>query len=156
MTPISRIVNTSRVLSDSDDLLSSNSILIKWQTVTAESRVGSWADSSNQTLIAPGGVLVSWLISLSTQKIMGYILQGLCHLTGSSHHHPCRQIPSPRPTSSTSSNTPLCHLAGSPLRAIALYPSPMGDLSPSHPTRHSLLIFFVSMFQECQIIASTS
>jgi hypothetical protein len=82
MIPISGIVNASEVSSASDLPLSSDSILIKWRPVTAAG-IGSWDNGGNHTIIiAPGGgcVLVSWLVSLLSEEIKGFILQGLSFL----------------------------------------------------------------------------
>jgi hypothetical protein len=79
MIPISGIVHASLVSSASDPPLSSDSILIKWRPVTAAG-IGSWDNGGNHTIIiAPGGggVLVSWLVSLLSEEIMGFIVQGL-------------------------------------------------------------------------------
>jgi hypothetical protein len=77
MTPISFIANSSRVSSDSDPPLFLDSILIKWRPVSAVSGIGSWK-SSHMILNIPGGVFVSWLVSLSSEVIMGFIVQGQC------------------------------------------------------------------------------
>jgi hypothetical protein len=81
MIPISGIVNASLVSSASDPPLSSDSILIKWRPVTAAAGIGSWDNGGgNHTIIMTpggGGVLVSWLVSLLSEEIMGFILQGL-------------------------------------------------------------------------------
>ena len=87
MTPLSRVVDSSRVSSDSDPPLSSDSILIKWRRIAAmamaggEEEIGSWTnDNNHQIIITPGGVavavFVSWLVSVSSEKIMGFVLQG--------------------------------------------------------------------------------
>jgi hypothetical protein len=79
MLPISRIVNSSRVSSASDPSLSSDSILIKWRRVSAVSGTGSWeASSSSHTIVSipAGGVLVSWLVSLLSDEIKGFIIKG--------------------------------------------------------------------------------
>jgi hypothetical protein len=87
MIPISRVVNASLVSSASDPPLSSDSILIKWRPVTAAAAaaaagIGSWDNGGgNHTIVmTPGGegVLVSWLVSLLSEEIKGFILQGLC------------------------------------------------------------------------------
>jgi hypothetical protein len=82
MIPISRVVNASLVSSASDPPLSSDSILIKWRPVTAAAGIGSWDNGGgNHTIIMTpggGGVLVSWLVSLLSEEIKGFILQGLC------------------------------------------------------------------------------
>jgi hypothetical protein len=83
MTPISYIANSSRVSSDSDPPLSSDSILIKWRPVSSLSGIGSW-ESSHLILNIPGGVFVSWLVSLSSEAIMGFIVQGQCIFHSSS------------------------------------------------------------------------
>jgi hypothetical protein len=81
MIPISRVVNASLVSSASDPPLSSDSILIKWRPVTAAAGIGSWDNGGgNHTIIMTpggGGVLVSWLVSLLSEEIKGFILQGL-------------------------------------------------------------------------------
>ena len=75
--PISRVVNASRVSSDSDPSLPLHAILVKLHPVSEEiERFGSW-DSGNYTVITPGGVIVSWLVSLSSEDIMGFIVQGI-------------------------------------------------------------------------------
>jgi hypothetical protein len=105
MTPISYIVNSSRVSSDSDPPLSSDSILIKWRPVSAALGIGSW-ESSHMILNIPGGVFVSWLVSLSSGVIMGFIVQG--HYLSLSLHpslfpsFPNHLPPLPDPISSTS------------------------------------------------------
>ena len=78
MTPISRIVVSSRVSSDSDSQISSDSILIKWRPVTAAAGMGSWESngSGNHTITISGGVLVFWLVSLSSEEIVGFVIQG--------------------------------------------------------------------------------
>jgi hypothetical protein len=77
MFPISRIVNSSRVSSASDPPLSSNSILIKWRPVSVVSGIGSWEPNSHTILSIPaGGVLVSWLVSLLSEEIKGFIAKG--------------------------------------------------------------------------------
>jgi hypothetical protein len=77
MLPISRIVNASRVSSNSDPRLSSDSILIKWRSVSAVLGIGSWEPSSHTILSIPaGGVLVSWLVSLLSEEIKGFIIKG--------------------------------------------------------------------------------
>ena len=81
MIPISRVVDASLVSSASDPPLSSDSILIKWRPVTAAAGIGSWDNGGgNHTIIMTpggGGVLVSWLVSLLSEEIKGFILQGL-------------------------------------------------------------------------------
>jgi hypothetical protein len=80
MIPISRVVNASLVSSASDPPLSSDSILIKWRPVTAAAAgIGSWDNGNHTTITTPGGggVLVSWLVSLLSEEIKGFILQGL-------------------------------------------------------------------------------
>ena len=83
MAPISRLVDSSQAFSDSDPQMSvpSGSLLITWRIITAGGGgMGSWnnANQSNQSLILPGGVFVSWLVSVSSEKIMGFIVQGFC------------------------------------------------------------------------------
>jgi hypothetical protein len=74
---ISGVVNSSRVSSAFDPLLSSDSILIKWRSVSAVSGIGSWEPSSHTILSIPaGGVLVSWLVSLLSEEIKGFIVRG--------------------------------------------------------------------------------
>jgi hypothetical protein len=73
LTPFSRIVNSSKVLSVSDPLLTSDSILIKWRPVSVLTGVGDWEDRK----IIPGGRLLSWLVSFSNKEIMGFIVEGL-------------------------------------------------------------------------------
>jgi hypothetical protein len=77
VAPISRIVDSPEVFSHSDSHLSSDSILIKWRPMNigggGEVKVGAW-DNDNHTVV--GGVLVSWLVSLSSDRIMGFILRG--------------------------------------------------------------------------------
>jgi hypothetical protein len=164
MIPISRVVNASLVSSAFDPALSSDSILIKWRPVTAAG-IGSWDNGGgNHTIIMTlggGGVLVSWLVSLLSEDIMGFILQGLsvCLLSPSFPHPPptppprCLfQIPSPqRITSTLSSTLPL--LEDSPLEVaaavgvmvIVLSPSLLVSLFPSPPARPSRLALFASM-----------
>jgi hypothetical protein len=72
MLPISRVVNSSRIVLPSDPPLPSDSILVKWRPVTL-SGIGSW---ENQTIL-PGGRLVAWLVSLLTEEIIGFVVQGL-------------------------------------------------------------------------------
>jgi hypothetical protein len=77
MIPISRVVDASLVSSASDPPLSSDSILIKWRPVTAAG-IGSWDNGGNHTIIiTPGGEFVAWLVSLLSEDIMGFIVQGL-------------------------------------------------------------------------------
>jgi DNA-binding beta-propeller fold protein YncE len=77
MLPISGIVDSSQVSSASDPPLSSDSILIKWRPVSAVSGIGSWEPSSHTLLSIPaGGVLVSWLVSLLSEEIKGFIIKG--------------------------------------------------------------------------------
>jgi hypothetical protein len=171
MIPISRVVNASLVSSASDPPLSSDSILIKWRPVTAAAGIGSWDNGGgNHTIIMTpggGGVLVSWLVSLLSEEIMGFILQGLSVFSFPPSLTLCLvQIPSPQPLASTSSSTfPL--LEGSPLlhtavaatvvvMVIVLSPSPiLASLFPSLPTR-SHLAPFVSMFLEFRTSVSIS
>ena len=75
MTPISRIVNSSRVSSDFDPYLPYGSILIKWRPVSPMTGVELW--ETNQTTLIPGSVFVSWLVSVSTEEIRGFIVTGL-------------------------------------------------------------------------------
>ena len=77
MTPISRIVSSPLISSDVTSQLSPDSILIKWRPLTAagEVDIGSWSSSNNHTIIVPGGVLVSWLVSVSSEEIMGFIIE---------------------------------------------------------------------------------
>jgi hypothetical protein len=80
MIPISGVVDAALVSSASDPPLSSDSILIKWRPVTAAG-IGSWDNGGgNHTIIMTpggGGVLVSWLVSLLSEEIKGFIVQGL-------------------------------------------------------------------------------
>jgi hypothetical protein len=70
-------VNATEVSSASDPPLSSDSILIKWRPVSAVSGIGSWEPSSHTILSIPaGGVLVSWLVSLLSEEIKGFIVKG--------------------------------------------------------------------------------
>jgi hypothetical protein len=93
MIPISRVVNASLVSSASDPPLSSDSILIKWRPVTAAAGIGSWDNGGgNHTIIMTpggGGVLVSWLVSLLSEEIKGFILQGLSVSPSPFPHPPC-------------------------------------------------------------------
>ena len=78
MTPISRIVSSPLISSDVSSQLSPDSIFIKWRPLTAagEVDIGSWSSySNNHTIIVPGGVLVSWLVSVSSEEIMGFIIE---------------------------------------------------------------------------------
>jgi hypothetical protein len=93
MIPISGVVNASLVSSASDPPLSSDSILIKWRPVTAATAaaaaagIGSWDNGGNHTIIMTpggGGVLVSWLVSLLSEEIKGFVVQGLSLLPSSS------------------------------------------------------------------------
>jgi hypothetical protein len=93
MIPISRVVNASLVSSASDPPLSSDSIFVKWHPVTtAAAGIGSWDNGGgNHTIIMTpggGGVLVSWLVSLLSEEIKGFILQGLSPLSPSFPHPP--------------------------------------------------------------------
>lgn len=77
MTPISRIVNSSRVSSGSDPLLSSDSILMKWRPLTVEGEgVESWDDGDHAVINISGGVFLSWLVNLRSEEIMGFVVQG--------------------------------------------------------------------------------
>lgn len=76
MIPTSQIVDSSLVSSASDPSLSSDSILLKWRSVRAGGGFGSWC-SSEQTIIIPGGHFMSWLVSLSSEEIQGFIIQSL-------------------------------------------------------------------------------
>jgi DNA-binding beta-propeller fold protein YncE len=163
MIPISGIVNASLVSSDSDPPLSSDSILIKWRPVTAGG-IGSWDTGGNHTIITSGGaVFVSWLVSLLSEEIMGFIVQGLPVFPMSSFLLSSRQLPSPQPITSTSSSTcllledsPLL-LIGAAVMVIALSPSPtLPSLSPSLPTRPSHLGPFARIFAECLTSVSIS
>jgi hypothetical protein len=71
LAPLSMVVNSSLVSSLSDPPLSPGDILIKWRPVT-ESAIGSW---QNQTII-PGSRLLSWLVSMSTMEITGFVVKG--------------------------------------------------------------------------------
>jgi hypothetical protein len=144
MIPISYIANSSRVSSDSDHPLPLDSILIKWRPVSAVLGIGSW-ESSHMILNIPGGVFVSWLVSLSSEAIMGFIVQGQCvsltPLLSFPHHllplPSCFQTPSPPPLSSLSSNTPPLLLEDYPLLlpVIALCPTlTLRSQSPSLTT----------------------
>lgn len=82
MIPISRMVNSSRGLSDIGDL-SSELLLIQWRTDT-EGGISSW-DTYNNTIILPGGVFVSWLVSLKRDEIAGFVVQGLLDCLSPSH-----------------------------------------------------------------------
>ena len=101
MTPISGLVDPSLVSSDSDPHLSSDSILIKWRPVTA-ARMESWEtnNSGNHTITISGGVLVFWLVSLSSDEIMGFIVQGQSGLP-SLFYPPSLVISDPNTSSST-------------------------------------------------------
>jgi hypothetical protein len=68
--PISHIVNSSRVSSVSDPPMSSDFLLVKWRPVSSGG--GSWEDHA----IIPGGRLLSWLVSLLNEDIMGFIVEG--------------------------------------------------------------------------------
>ena len=136
MTPISRIVDSTRVSSDSDPIFPSNSILIKWHpTSSAVSQT-----DSNHTMIIPGGVFLSWLVNLSTEEINGFVVKGLVptfllsiHLSASSVLDQISSLP---------------HMS-----SIALNPHPR-LLADSHcpsqsPITPSQLAKFASMFLEC-------
>jgi hypothetical protein len=86
MIPISHIVNSSRVSLDSDPPLSSESILIKWRPVKV-SGIGSWDTNSYTILTIPGGVFLSWLVSLSSEEIRGFIIEGLYSSSPFFLHH---------------------------------------------------------------------
>ena len=162
MAPISRIVDSTEVFSHSDSHLSSDSILIKWRPMTiggGEVKVGAW-DNDNHTVV--GGVLVSWLVSLSSDRIMGFILRGqlsFVSFTLSLSH--LLQIPSsPQLISFTSFNTPTCQLLANysltvsviaaVMKALALFPSLVqGSRSQSLPIQRSRHRRLPSMFQEC-------
>jgi hypothetical protein len=160
MIPISGIVNASLISSASDPPLSSDSILIKWRPVTAAAAaagIGSWDNGGgNHTIIMTpggGGVLVSWLVSLLSEEIKGFILQGLSlslllsFLPSPPPPLPCVclvQIPSPQPLASTSSSTP------PPILVLA-------SRCPSLPTTSpSRLAPVANMFLECRTSASMS
>jgi hypothetical protein len=144
--PISRVVNSSRVLSRSDPPLSSDSMLIKWRPVTVTD-VGSW---ENHTVL-PGGRLLSWLVSLSSEDIMGFIVEGLCVVCSLFSHFlfVICQIPSPRSISFTSSNTLLPILEDSQLLVLVYRP-------PFLSTRLSRLEQFATIFLACLIDISIS
>ena len=76
MIPISRLVNSSQVFSESHSL-PSGWILIKWRTVSAVSGIGSWDTNSHMIFTLPGGIFVSWLVRLSSEEIIGFIIKGL-------------------------------------------------------------------------------
>jgi hypothetical protein len=119
MVPISGLVNAAEVSSASDPPLSSDSILIKWRPVSAVSGIGSWEPSNHTILSIPvGGVLVSWLVSLLSEEIKGFVVKSECDLCSCflSFPHHCTllsslllvpQIPCPPPISSTSLTIPL-------------------------------------------------
>jgi hypothetical protein len=137
MIPISRVVNASEVSSASDPPLSSDSILIKWRPVTtAAAGIGSWDNGGgNHTIIMTpggGGVLVSWLVSLLSEEIKGFILQGLS-VSLSFLLSPPRclvQIPSPQPLASTSSSTPPPPILVLASRCPSLPTTPPSRLAP--------------------------
>jgi hypothetical protein len=67
------LVSSSLVLSSrSDPPLSSDEMLIKWRPMT-ESAIGSWEDR----MVLPGGRLLSWLVSMRSEEIMGFIVEGI-------------------------------------------------------------------------------
>jgi hypothetical protein len=140
MFPISRIVNSSRVSSAFDPPLPSDSILIKWRPVSVVSGgIGSWELNSHTILSIPvGGVLVSWLVSLLSDEIKGFIVRGeRLHFFPSFpslFFFTVLQIPCPPLISSTSSNIPT---------------PPLLCPSPSLPTRPSRFGPSESMFLEC-------
>jgi hypothetical protein len=68
--PISQLVNSSQV-SSSDPALSPDSILIKWRPVTSAG-IGSWENHATVS----GGRLLSWLVSLLTEDVMGFVVEG--------------------------------------------------------------------------------
>jgi hypothetical protein len=78
MFPISHIINSTEFSSTFDPPLSSASILIKWRPVSAVSGIGSWESDSSHTILSipRGGVLVSWLVSLLSEEIKGFIIKG--------------------------------------------------------------------------------
>jgi hypothetical protein len=120
MFPISRIVNSSQVSSAFDPFLSSNSILIKWRPVSAVSGIGSWEPSSHTILSIPaGGVLVSWLVSLLSEQIKGFIVKGECYSF---------LLSSPSPLTFRSPLLLLSHL----LHGVLLLPSVHLHLSQQH------------------------
>lgn len=60
--------------SDSDPLLSSDSILVKWRCSTL-SGTESW---NNSTIIITGGSLFEyWLVDVLSEQIMGFIVHGM-------------------------------------------------------------------------------
>lgn len=78
MIPISQLVDSDRVSSDSDPVLSADSILIKWRPAQQQGGIESW-ECGNHTIISPVGYFVSWLVSLSSEEIVGFIVQGQSH-----------------------------------------------------------------------------
>jgi hypothetical protein len=145
MIPISGIVDATLVSSASDPLLSSDSIFIKWRPVSAAG-IGSWDNGGNHTIITPGGggVLVSWLVSLVSEEIKGFIVQGLSVPLSFLPSPVFLQIPSPQPLASTSSSTPP--------RPPPILVSRCPSLPTTSPSR---LIPFASTSMECQTSAST-
>jgi hypothetical protein len=71
MSPLSMLVNSSLVSSPSDPPLSPDEMLIKWCPMT-ESAIGSWEDQT----ITPAGRLLSWLVSLRTREVIGFVVEG--------------------------------------------------------------------------------
>jgi DNA-binding beta-propeller fold protein YncE len=142
MIPISRVIDSSRVSSDSDPPLSSDSILVKWRPVMA-SGIGSW---QNHTII-PGGLFLSWLVSLLSEEIIGFIVRGQWFLFALPQ---ILQILSPQPISFISSN-----IHHRPLHED-LPSLTLASPCPSLPTRPSRLGQLVSMFLGSLTSVSTS
>jgi hypothetical protein len=141
--PISHIVNSSRVSSVSDPPMSSDFLLVKWRPVSSGG--GSWEDHA----IIPGGRLLSWLVSLLNEDIMGFIVEGgdlLISSLVSLLHSEQISIPHPRPIASTSFN------------ALPQVPEdfPVLVLGSQSPTRQSPLEQSATISLGCLTSASTS
>ena len=75
LIPISGLVNPSEVTSDSDPALPTDSILIKWRPVVlGDAGIESW--NVDNVMIIHGSVFMYWLVSISGEEIMGFIVQG--------------------------------------------------------------------------------
>jgi hypothetical protein len=160
MTPISDIVNSSQVSSNSDPPLSSDSILVKWRPMTAAG-IGSWDQGGHK--IIPGGLFVSWLVSILSEEIMGFVVKGLSLVSflSSPLPHIWRQIPFPQHISSISLNTPPLpppledsHLTAAVVVALSPFLI-LVSRSPSLP-RPFCLGQFARIFPECLTSVSIS
>jgi hypothetical protein len=70
LIPLSGVVNSSDIVSVTDPPLPVDSLLIKWCPVTMIG-IGSWEDHS----IISGGRLLSWLVSLSSDEVKGFVVE---------------------------------------------------------------------------------